>query len=215
MKAQTRVASPDGKRSRKALLGTRRRVQYKQLLFIVSYSGYGMSGAVGARMRFASGRCRVCLPATTAGVIAVVMMVLSPQATADNDRLNDSVAANVYTIQQQAGCPTKLRVNPQLRLAAQWHAGDLLRNRALDADIGSDGSSPQDRATAAGYRGAAAETVAINPALAISGIEIMNRWYYNSGYMAIMSNCAHTEIGVWSENNLDRTVVVAVYGSPA
>jgi hypothetical protein len=30
-----------------------------------------------------------------------------------------------------------------------------------------------------------------------------------------MSNCANTAIGVWSENSLDRTVVVAVYGQPS
>jgi len=59
-----------------------------------------------------------------------------------------------------------------------------------------------------------AETVAINPALAISGVELINQWYYNPAYMAIMSNCANTQIGVWSENSLDRTVVVAVYGQP-
>ena len=58
------------------------------------------------------------------------------------------------------------------------------------------------------------ETVAINPALAISGIEILNQWYYRPDYMGIMSNCANTQIGVWSENSLDRTVVVAVYGQP-
>jgi hypothetical protein len=32
--------------------------------------------------------------------------------------------------------------------------------------------------------------------------------------MAIMSNCANTQIGVWSDSSLDRTVVVAVYGNP-
>jgi hypothetical protein len=72
----------------------------------------------------------------------------------------------------------------------------------------------QDRANAAGFNGVASETVAINPALAISGIEIMNQWYYRPDYMAIMSNCANTQIGVWSESGLDRTVVVAVYGRP-
>jgi hypothetical protein len=29
-----------------------------------------------------------------------------------------------------------------------------------------------------------------------------------------MQNCAYTTMGVWSENSLDRTVVVAVYGHP-
>src|SRR3954470_875667 len=116
------------------------------------------------------------------GLTGVLMS--SPGANADNKRLNDSVAVNVYTIQHQAGCTTDLKVNPQLRLAAEWHANDVLANRELDGDIGSDGSTVQDRARAGGYVGRASETVAINPALAISGIEIMNQWYYNPAYMA-------------------------------
>ena len=138
-----------------------------------------------------------------------------PAANADNKRLNESVAVNVYTIQHQAGCNTDLKINPQLRLAAQWHTNDVLNNRALNGDIGSDGSTVQDRANAAGFKGIVAETVAINPALAISGVEIMNQWYYRPDYMAIMANCANTQMGVWSANSLDRSVVVAVYGQPA
>ena len=140
--------------------------------------------------------------------------IAAPSAGADNSRLNAGVVANVYTIQKQAGCTADIRINPQLRLAAQWHTEDVLNNRSLDGDIGSDGSGVQSRAEAAGYRGPVAETVAINPALAISGLDILNRWYYNPDYLAIMQNCANTEIGVWSENSLDRTVVVAVYGHP-
>jgi uncharacterized protein YkwD len=137
-----------------------------------------------------------------------------PAAQADNKRLNDGVVANVYTVQHQAGCTNDVRINPQLKLAAEWHTTDVLNNRSLDGDTGSDGSTPQTRANAAGYRGRVSETVAINPALAISGVELINQWYYNPGYFAIMANCANTEIGVWSENSLDRTVVVAVYGQP-
>ena len=124
------------------------------------------------------------------------------------------MVANVYTVQHQAGCTNDVKINPQLQLAAQWQTHDVLNNRDLDGDIGSDGSTPQARANAAGYKGRVAETVAINPALAISGIELINQWYYNPAYFAIMSNCANTQIGVWSENSLDRTVVVAVYGRP-
>jgi hypothetical protein len=138
----------------------------------------------------------------------------TPAAHADNNRLNGSVVANVYTVQHQQGCTNDVRINPQLRLAAQWHALDVLNNRSLDGDIASDGSGPQDRANAAGYRGKVAETVAINPADAINGVELMNQWLYNPSYFAVMSNCANTPIGVWSENSLDRTVVVAVYGQP-
>ena len=135
-------------------------------------------------------------------------------AHADNKRLNDGVVANVYTVQHQAGCTNDVKINPQLRLAAQWHALDVLNNRALDGDIGSDGSTVQSRANAAGYRGVTAETVAINPALAINNVDVINQWYYRPDYMAIMSNCANTQMGVWSENGLDRSVVVAVYGIP-
>jgi hypothetical protein len=149
-------------------------------------------------------------------VLAVIggAVVAMPSANADNKRLNDGVVANVYTVQHQHGCSGDVKINPQLRLAAEWHANDVLNNRALDGDIGSDGSSVQDRANAAGFKGIASETVAINPALAINGIDIMNQWYYRPDYMAIMSSCANTQIGVWSVNSLDRSVAVAVYGQP-
>jgi uncharacterized protein YkwD len=162
----------------------------------------------------AGGTVRIWVPILAVAGIAGAA-VSCPVARADNSRLNNSVIANVYTIQFQAGCANNVKANPALTLAAQWHADDLLNNRALDGDVGSDGSAVQDRANAAGYRGRASETVAINPALAISGIEIMNQWYYRPDYMAIMSDCANTQMGVWSESSLDRTVVVAVYGAPA
>jgi hypothetical protein len=148
------------------------------------------------------------------GIVLSALAVASP-ANADNQRLNNGVVTNVGTIKSQAGCATNLKVSPQLRLAAEWHAKDVLNNRNLDGDLGSDGSREQDRARAAGYRGVVAETVAIHPALAINNLDIMSNWYYRPDYFAIMSNCANTEIGVWSENSLDRSVAVAVYGQPA
>jgi hypothetical protein len=150
---------------------------------------------------------RTALRALPAVAVLGVAIATMPAAGADGDdntlvpnnhRLNNGVVANVYTIQHQAGC-----------------TNDVKNNRDLDGDIGSDGTTTQDRANAAGYRGTVAETVAINPALAISGIEIMNDWYYRPDYMAVMSNCANSQMGVWSVNSLDRTVVVAVYGQPA
>jgi hypothetical protein len=155
-----------------------------------------------------------------AGVIPLVAVLGGavagmPVAGADNKRLNDGVVANVYTIQHQHGCDNDVKINPSLQLAAQWHTDDVLNNRTLDGDIGSDGSGVQARADAARYKGVVAETVAINPALAINGIDIMNQWYYRPDYLAVMSNCANTQIGVWSANSLDRSVVVAVYGQPA
>ena len=139
-------------------------------------------------------------------------LATAPAAGADNARLNNSVVRNVFTVQHQAGCITEIKVNPKLRLAAEWHTVDVLNNHALDGDIGSDGSTVQDRARNAGYNGAVAETVAINPALAINNLQIINQWYYRPDYFAIMSDCTNIDIGVWSENSLDRSVLVAVYG---
>jgi hypothetical protein len=162
-------------------------------------------------------------PLTLPALVVVAATFGMPAAHADGDvntlipnnkRLNDGVVANVFQMQHQAGCTNDVRNNPQLQLAAQWQAHDVLTNRNLDGDIGSDGSTPQDRANRAGFHGPVAETVAINPALAISGIELINQWYYNPADFAIMSNCANSQVGVWSENSVNRTVVVAVYGQP-
>ena len=138
----------------------------------------------------------------------------APSVPRTNDRLNNGIVVNVDTIKAQAGCTTKLKKNPQLEAAAQRHAVDVLNNRSLDADVGSDGSSVVDRARGAGYHGIVAETVAINNSLAINDLDVMGNWYYRPDYMAIMSDCANTQIGVWSENSVDRSVLVAVYGQP-
>ncbi|MCX8564433.1 CAP domain-containing protein [Mycolicibacterium mucogenicum] len=155
--------------------------------------------------------------------IAASLALIAPVARADNgntlipnnNRLNNGVVSDVYALQHQAGCTNDIKKNPQLQLAAQWHTDDVLNNRALDGDVGSNGSMPQDRANAAGFRGKVAQTVAIVPTLAINNIQIINQWYYDPAAYAIMANCANTQIGVWSENTLDRSVLVAVYGTPA
>lgn len=149
-----------------------------------------------------------------AGILTASAAAAAP-AGADNSRLNNGVVANVYTIQHQAGCTTDIKPNIALGVAAQWQARDVLANRALDGDLGSDGSTPQSRAAASGFRGVVSQTVAINPALAINNVDVINQWYNDPRAFAIMSDCRNTAIGVWSENSLDRSVVVAVYGQPA
>src|SRR5882757_4278873 len=150
-----------------------------------------------------------------AGISAIVAMSQMPRAHADNKRLNNSVVANVYTVQHEAGCHDNVLIDPKLQLAAQWQTQGMMFNRDLDGDLGSDGSTPQTRAAAAGFNGEVAETVAINPALAINNLEIIKQWYYNPDSLTIMQNCSYTKMGVWSENSLDRSVLVAMYGKPA
>jgi uncharacterized protein YkwD len=148
--------------------------------------------------------------AATLGCVAAV--ALSPVAQADNRRLNQSVFANIYTAQKQSGCLTEPRLDPRLAAAAQRHTLDVRDHRELDGSTGSDGSTPQTRAEQAGFVGHVSETVAINPALAISGIEILNQWWNDPVARQTMQDCRNAAIGVWSENSLDRSVVVAVYG---
>jgi len=82
-----------------------------------------------------------CSFALVVSAVGITAAISAPASYADNRRLNNSVAANVYTVQHQAGCATDITINPQLQLAAEWHTNDVLNNRALDADIGSDGST--------------------------------------------------------------------------
>ncbi|MUL65973.1 hypothetical protein BOO86_15965 [Mycobacterium sp. CBMA 234] len=155
------------------------------------------------------------LSSTCVGLVALAATVIgAPAAHADNKRLNASVLANVYTVQHQAGCINDVKSNPALLQAAEWHTNDVLNNNQLDGDLGSDGSTPQSRAAAAGYHGRVAQTVAINPALAINGIDILNQWFNDPVALATMRDCSFTQMGVWSANSLGRSVVVAVYGQP-
>jgi uncharacterized protein YkwD len=174
----------------------------------------GLMGKLGEETNLLL-RIKPALSVLACTFVATAPFVFAPTASADNKRLNNSVVADVYTIQRKAGCTVEIKTDPRLQQAAEWHARDVLGNRDLDGDVGSDGSTPQDRGNAAGYRGRVSETVAINPALAISGIELINKWYYDPNSYATMSDCRNTNIGVWSENSLDRTVVVAVYGEPS
>src|SRR5271163_1470208 len=84
-----------------------------------------------------------------AGVVTVCAVIVASIANADYIRLNNGVAQSVYVIKHQAGCTTDLKNYPALELAAQRHADDVLNNRALDGDIGSDGSTVQMRGQAA------------------------------------------------------------------
>lgn len=155
-------------------------------------------------------RCALSLALASAAVCATT----TPAAFADNKRLNDSVFVNIYTAQKQNGCPTESRVDGRLIEAARLHAIDAVNNPDLNGDLGSDGSTSQQRANAQGFVGKVTQTVATNPALAINGIDILGQWWWDPPSRAAMQDCANTAIGVWSENTLSRSVVVAVYGQP-
>ena len=112
-------------------------------------------------------RKRALLTPLTIGVGAIAVAAIVPvaPARADNLRLNQGVITNVDTIKKQAGCKTDLKLNLQLQYAAQLQADDMLSNRNLDGDTGTDGSTVQDRARTAGYHGNVADRSVRNEVL--------------------------------------------------
>lgn len=173
-------------------------------------------------MTLASSTIRSALPQSLLALLAAAVM-WSASAHADNGntvtpnnaRLNNSVYVNINTAQRQNGCKTDSKMDSRLTEAARRHTLDVLNNPDINGDIGSDGSTPQDRANDAGFKGKAAETVAIMPSMAINGIDILGQWWWDPPSRAIMQDCANTAIGVWSENSLNRSVLVATYGQPS
>ena len=165
-------------------------------------------------MMLVNGRRNLATVLPVAVIAAGALVAVSPVAHADNKRLNSSVFGNIYTAQNLNGCTTEPRLDGRLVDTARRHTLDVLGHDDVNGDVGSDGSTVQDRARDAGFPGKVAETIAINPALAISGIEILNQWWPDPVSRATMQDCSNTAIGVWSENSINRTVVVAVYGQP-
>ena len=158
------------------------------------------AGPAGERADVDGAARRCCSPWAAVVALAVLVGWLGFRAYQSDGRAH---AAKSFSSGGQAG-----RAEPDHHRLAEGR-----RRRAAHPGR-CHGTVPRRLAKRHGYRGTVAETVAINPALAISGVELINQWYYNPAYFAIMADCANTQIGVWSENSLDRTVVVAVYGQP-
>lgn len=144
----------------------------------------------------------------------VALLPGMPTAQADNKRLNDNVFSQIFAAHRMNNCATDPRLDGRLVDAARRHAQDAVADPTINADVGSDGSLPATRASDAGFLGKVTETVAINPALAISGTEVLNQWWQDPPSRAAMQDCSNTAVGIWSENSLARSVVVAVYGQP-
>ncbi|MGJ5752466.1 uncharacterized protein YkwD [Streptomyces puniciscabiei] len=92
----------------------------------------------------------------------------------------------------KVGCHP-LTVNPALTKAAQAHSADMAAHQNM-SHTGSDGSSPGDRITRAGYSWSAyGENVAYGYA---TPEQVMNGWMNSPGHRANILNCSYKEIGV-------------------
>ncbi|WP_197694056.1 CAP domain-containing protein [Mycobacterium sp. 852002-40037_SCH5390672] len=95
--------------------------------------------------------------------------------------------------------------DPRLTEAAQRHADDMLRN-GVSGHIGSDGSSPQARITAAGYRSRySGEIVFWGTGSAATAKEALDMWMQSPPHRDIILNCAYNAGGfatAWDGNKM-------------
>uniref|UniRef100_UPI003460ABA9 CAP domain-containing protein n=1 Tax=Streptomyces asoensis TaxID=249586 RepID=UPI003460ABA9 len=92
----------------------------------------------------------------------------------------------------KVGC-SALRLNAVLTKAAQAHSKDMAAHQNM-SHTGSDGSSPGDRITRAGYDWSTyGENVAYGYA---TPEQVMAGWMSSPGHKANILNCAFKEIGV-------------------
>lgn len=118
----------------------------------------------------------------------------SPAATGGS-QASGAVAKVVELVnaeRSKAGC-SPVKVNAALTEAAQKHSEDMAASRSM-SHTGSDGSSPADRITRAGYSWS---TYGENVAYGYSTPEqVMTGWMNSPGHKKNILNCAFKEIGV-------------------
>lgn len=118
---------------------------------------------------------------------------------------DDSGSALYSGINQlRPGCGP-INDDPRLTEAAQRHADDMLRN-GVSGHIGSDGSSPQARITAAGYRSRySGEIVFWGTGSAATPKEALDMWMQSPPHRDIILNCAYNAGGfatAWDGNKM-------------
>ncbi|MFD5393008.1 CAP domain-containing protein [Streptomyces sp. NPDC127097] len=98
----------------------------------------------------------------------------------------------VNSERRKAGC-SPLTVNAKLTKAAQDHSKDMADHRNM-SHTGSDGSSPEDRITRAGYNWS---SYGENVAYGYSSPEsVMKGWMSSPGHKQNILDCSFKEIGV-------------------
>ncbi|MFF5142733.1 CAP domain-containing protein [Streptomyces sp. NPDC013157] len=129
---------------------------------------------------------------TTAAASAAPKPSSSPKAAATASGVVARVLELVNAERGKVGC-SALTLNTTLTKVAQAHSEDMALHQNM-SHSGSDGSSPGDRITGAGYTWSAyGENVAYGYA---SPEQVMAAWMASPGHKANILNCAFKEIGV-------------------
>ncbi|WP_307130696.1 CAP domain-containing protein [Streptomyces aurantiacus] len=103
-----------------------------------------------------------------------------------------AVAAELNGRRAEAGCH-RVRLRAALTRAAQTHSADMARHERL-GHTGTDGSSPQDRMRAAGYRPTrSGEVVVAGTDTAGAAVEA---WMDSPPHRDIILTCRYTDAGI-------------------
>ncbi|WP_225827487.1 CAP domain-containing protein [Streptomyces naphthomycinicus] len=131
-------------------------------------------------------------PAPTRTASAAPAAPSTPKATATATGVTAEILRLVNDERAKAGCRA-LTLNPTLTKAAQAHSADMAAHQNM-SHTGSDGSSPGDRITRAGYTWSSyGENVAYGYSTAQ---QVMAGWMSSPGHRANILNCGFQEIGV-------------------
>ncbi|MGW7426251.1 CAP domain-containing protein [Streptomyces sp. NPDC054813] len=129
---------------------------------------------------------------TTTAASAAPKPSTTPKATATASGVVARIVGLVNAERSKVGC-SALTLNTTLAKVAQAHSKDMALHQNM-SHSGSDGSSPGDRLTSAGYTWSAyGENVAYGYA---SPEQVMAGWMASPGHKANILNCTFKEIGV-------------------
>ncbi|MEU6423745.1 CAP domain-containing protein [Streptomyces spiralis] len=145
-----------------------------------------------ATPRHTAGGSSTTPKATTAPTATATPSQSAPQAGATASAATARVVQLVNAERAKVGC-SPLTVNADLTKAAQAHSQDMAAHQNM-SHTGSDGSSPGDRITRAGYTWSSyGENVAYGYS---TPEQVMSAWMSSPGHRENILNCGYKEIGV-------------------
>jgi uncharacterized protein YkwD len=160
------------------------------------------------------GTTAALLQANAAAMMVVGLLLSAAPALADGDGdQGGAVLSQINAMRAANGCGP-VAVNPQLTASAARQANDMLRN-GVQSHTGSDGSSPAQRVTAAGYGPYATlgEVVFWGTGSGGSPTAAVSWWMNSPGHRAIITNCQFTEAGFSAVSNGSKMTAAGDFGT--
>ena len=139
-------------------------------------------------------------------------MLAAVPAQADGGDQGGALLEEINATRAANGCGP-VSTDPQLTVAAARQSNDMLENGVMN-HTGSDGSSPVQRVTDAGYAPYATvgEIVFWGTGTAGSSAAAVNWWMNSPGHRAIITDCKLTDAGFSAVSNGDKMTAAGDFG---